>query len=114
MRALRRPLAPLLSATVLLASALPCPPEEPVPASGHETARWELGNTQDAAPPLALNQRCRCSCHEKGSSASAGGHLGFAVTRVEEPEPAWNRLPLSTGPPRAGSAPQLGVARVPV
>jgi len=114
MRLLCRLLAPLVSATVLLASALPCPPEEPISASGGESARWEQGETRDARPPLALDRRCPCSCHEKGHPASSGGHLGFALALAEEPEPPWDEQSFRAAPPRADPAPQLGIDPVPV
>ena len=90
----RRIAALLLVATVLLATALPCPPAWAETIDGHPTLS---GSTAEANSPREIGRACPCSCETKGG-ASVGAQLGFGLARAEEPLPRPDTRPLTETP----------------
>lgn len=90
----RRIAASLLVATVLLATALPCPPAGAQTAGGHPTLS---SSAAEADCPLEFGRACPCSCETKGGGP-VGAHLGFGLARAEEPRPRPDVRPLTATP----------------
>lgn len=85
----RRIAASLLVATVLLVTALPCPPT--ATTDGHAS----LSSSQGVSDrPLEFGRACPCSCETKGGNP-VGAQLGFGLARAEESLPTPDSCPLT-------------------
>jgi hypothetical protein len=89
----RRISASILIATVLLTSALPCPPAEAQASDAHGIFA-SAASAGGSERPLELGRACPCSC-EKKAGFLAGTHPGFGLARAEEPPPTPDAHPLA-------------------